>query len=88
MGIDLEPFNALQQNKEEGEGENYSPSGGRKTRSVKWEIDEGECESTDLPRRSRQAGAVFSQTPFPPHDQRPVPTHSWGMGQLSGGPLQ
>lgn len=25
MGIDLEPFNALQQNKEEGEGENYSP---------------------------------------------------------------
>lgn len=30
MGIDLEPFNALQQNKEEGEGENYSPSGGRK----------------------------------------------------------
>jgi hypothetical protein len=41
MGIDLEPFTALQQNKEEGEGENYSPSGGRKMTSVKWEIDEG-----------------------------------------------
>lgn len=40
MGIDLEPFNALQQNKEEGEGENYSPSGRRKMMSVKWEINE------------------------------------------------
>lgn len=41
MGIDLEPFNALQQNKEEGEGENYPPSGRRKTTSVKWETEEG-----------------------------------------------
>lgn len=40
MGIDLEPFNALQQNKEEGEGENYPPSGRRKTTSVKWETEE------------------------------------------------
>jgi hypothetical protein len=30
MGIDLEPFKALQQNKGEGERENYSPSGREK----------------------------------------------------------
>lgn len=78
MGIDLEPFNALQQNKEEGEGENYSPSGGRKMRSVKWEIDEGRVRVSRLAREEppgRVSASVFFPVPFPLHDQRPVSTH-------------
>lgn len=78
MGIDLEPFTALQQNKEEGEGENYSPSGGRKMTSVKWEIDEGRVRVYRLAQEElpgRVSASVFAQVPFPPHDQRPAPTH-------------
>lgn len=42
MGIDLEPFKALQQNKGEGERERLVPSGREKNdESVKWEMNEG-----------------------------------------------
>lgn len=72
MGIDLEPFKALQQNKR-GEGENYSPSGREKNDSVKWEMkresgetlhsdQEGACGRGD----SQQPSPV---SPTPPEDQ-------------------
>lgn len=72
IGIDLEPFDALQQNKEEGE--NYSLSGGKEMASAKWEMNEGEVVRVHSPVQGKLLGgasaSALSQATFLPHDQR------------------